>query len=141
MKSHLTAISRSKVSKPVEYLIQKNLLQGDILDYGCGYGYDALALGADFYDKYYYPEKPVRQYDTIICNYVLNVVSEDEELEILRDIQRLLKPNGRAYISVRRDKFTEGATGRQTYQRYSVPNLESVVLKSGSFQMYILCKV
>lgn len=140
-KSHRTAISRSRVSLPVQYLIDNDLLEGDILDYGCGYGYDALALGADFYDKYYYPVRPTRQYDVIVCNYVLNVVGPDEEREILKDIQSMLKPNGRAYISVRRDSFKEGTTKTGTYQRYSKPDLPSVVLRSGSFQMYTLCKV
>jgi hypothetical protein len=46
---------------------------------------------------------PRVQYDTIVCTYVLNVVPEEVQEQILETIRGLLKPEGRAYVSVRRD--------------------------------------
>ena len=76
---YLTAIKRTDLSVPTRYLLQHNLLKGKILDYGCGFGYDTDELknrGFDIqgYDYYYRPDYPEDKFDTIICNYVLNVL-------------------------------------------------------------------
>jgi 2-polyprenyl-3-methyl-5-hydroxy-6-metoxy-1,4-benzoquinol methylase len=137
-KAYLTAISRNKISKPVQFLKTEGLLKGTVLDYGCGRGFDAKAIKADAFDPHYFPEMPKKKYDTIICNYVLNVVDETVEKNIIKSIKKLLKKGGRAYISVRRDSFKEGINSKGTYQRYSYPNLTSFNKESGSYEMYLL---
>ena len=77
--SHLTAIEREYWSFPARYLWKNQLLQGKILDFGCGYGKDVEKLqqkGLDIqgYDPYYQPQYPQGTFDTIICGYVLNVL-------------------------------------------------------------------
>jgi len=42
--SHLTAIERTKLSFPTQWLISNNKLEGEILDFGCGFGYDVIDL-------------------------------------------------------------------------------------------------
>ena len=42
--SKLTAITRNKLSIPILYLHKKGLLNGSILDYGCGKGGDVKQL-------------------------------------------------------------------------------------------------
>ncbi len=42
--SHLTAIERTYLSFPAKYLFNQNLLQGEILDFGCGFGNDVKLL-------------------------------------------------------------------------------------------------
>ena len=37
---YLTAIRRKDLAGPVRYLLQRGLLKGRILDFGCGFGYD-----------------------------------------------------------------------------------------------------
>ena len=76
---YLTAIKRTDLSVPTRYLLQHDLLKGRILDFGCGFGYDTDELkNRDFdiigYDYYYRPNYPEGKFDTIICNYVLNVL-------------------------------------------------------------------
>lgn len=110
---HLTAKERTTVSFPTRWLKNNNLLKGDILDFGCGLGFDTDQLQKDGfniigYDNYYRPEYPNRQFDTIICNYVLNVLEPEEQAEVLMSISELLKPNGIAYFTVRRDLKSEG---------------------------------
>ncbi|QHG15988.1 HIT family protein [Nostoc sp. ATCC 53789] len=111
--SHLTAIERNYLSFPAQFLLNQNLLQGKILDFGCGLGNDVKILrqkGCDItgYDPYYFPEYPENKFDTIICFYVLNVLFTEEQTNVLMEISHLLKPGGKAYYAVRRDIKKEG---------------------------------
>ena len=77
MNSHKTAITRTKMSAPVKFLKGQGLLQGRTLDYGCGKGFDADVLQCSKYDPHFSPELPKGKFDTIICNYVLNVIESE----------------------------------------------------------------
>ncbi len=82
--SHFTAKKRDCISMPTRKLLDLGLLKGEILDYGCGYGKDVELLKAKGfnvtgYDAYYFKDLPIRKYDTIICNYVLNVILQEEQ--------------------------------------------------------------
>ncbi|MBW4425839.1 MAG: HIT domain-containing protein [Nostoc desertorum CM1-VF14] len=111
--SHLTAIERNYLSFPAQLLLNQNLLQGKILDFGCGFGNDVKVLrqkGCDItgYDPYYFPEYPDNKFDTIICFYVLNVLFPEQQANVLMEISHLLKPGGKAYYALRRDIKKEG---------------------------------
>lgn len=111
--SHLTAIDRTKLSSPAQFLVDKNLLQGRILDFGCGMGNDVKilqtrGLNITGYDPHYSPTYPDGKFDTIFCCYVLNVLMHEEQANVLMNIAHLLKPGGKAYYSVRRDLKKEG---------------------------------
>ena len=115
--SYKTAITRKALSVPTARLLKAGLLRGDILDYGAGKGFDARAIGASSYDPHFAPKKPATKFDTIICNYVLNVVDESTQSEIVSEILSHMKKDARAYITVRRDLPKQGAPGRGCYQR------------------------
>jgi len=111
--SHLTAIERIYLSFPARFLLDKNLFQGAILDFGCGLGNDVKLLqqkGFDItgYDPYYFPNYPTKKFDTIICFYVLNVLFPEEQANVMMEVSHLLKPGGKAYYAVRRDIKKEG---------------------------------
>ncbi|BAZ37232.1 hypothetical protein NIES4101_31530 [Calothrix sp. NIES-4101] len=111
--SHLTAIERVFLSSPAQFLLDKNLFIGNILDFGCGFGNDVKLLqkkGYDItaYDPYYFPQYPQAKFDTIICFYVLNVLFPEEQANVLMEVSYLLKPGGKAYFAVRRDIKKEG---------------------------------
>lgn len=111
--SHLTAIERSYLSFPAQFLLNNNLLQGKILDFGCGLGNDVKLLkekGFDVtgYDPYYFPEYPDDKFDTIICFYVLNVLFPEAQANVLMEVSHLFKPGGKVYYAVRRDLKREG---------------------------------
>lgn len=110
-----TAIKRNRLSKPVQ--IYKDKIISKSLDMGCGHGQDVQILqseGYDIlgYDKYFQQDTMILKentYDTVICNYVLNVIPYiDERLMVLHDINDLLKDTGKAYITVRpkREEYT-----------------------------------
>ena len=106
--SHLTAKERDKESWPTRWMFRKGLLSGEVLDFGSGDGTDAQYLrGKNLdcteYDPHYAPDYPAKRFDTIICNYVLNVLLPEEQADVLMSVSELLKPTGRAYFTVRRD--------------------------------------
>ena len=111
--SHLTVKERTKESFPTRILFERNCLKGKILDFGCGLGTDVTFLKQNGfevigYDKYYFPEFPQEKFDTIICNYVLNVLLPEEQTDVLMEVSHLLKPTGKAYFTVRRDVKKNG---------------------------------
>ena len=103
-KSHLTALSRTKPSTPVKWLVDNGYAKNSVLDYGCGKGFDADFYGFDRFDPYYHNFLPQKTYDTIICCYVLNVIdSEAERAETIKKVLSYLNPQGEAFFVVRND--------------------------------------
>lgn len=137
MGAHKTAIRRKAMSAPAKLLQSKGLIKGRVLDYGCGHGYDATALGADGYDPFWKPTEPQGLYDTILCTYVLNVIEDVEERRrVLDRIKNLLAPNGNAYVSVRNDTGElNGVTTLGSWQGLVTLDLP-VVVKNPRFVTY-----
>lgn len=162
-KSHLTAIVRKDLSLPTKFLLERGYLKEDLLDYGCGRGGDVLILrniyqinsfGYDpnleklgVYNKGLFDnnstlfKRAKDCYNTITCHYVLNVVLQSEEKDILKHIQSYLKPNGNAYITCRADyKNCNGWTSKGTFQRKVELQLPLVMWKKNSWKMWRLTK-
>jgi len=143
--SHLTAKERVYLSVPTSFLLEKNLLQGKVLDFGCGFGNDVKLLrqkGFDItgYDPYYFPQYPKEKFDTIICVYVLNVLFPEEQANVLMEVSHLLKPGGKAYYAVRRDIKREGfrehyVHKKPTYQCIVKLPFKSILLDE-SYEIY-----
>ena len=143
--NYLTAKERETLSFPAKLLMNKNLLVGDVLDFGCGFGKDVELLNAKGlnvvgYDKHYFPKYPTKKFDTIICFYVLNVLMQEEQALVLMEISQLLKPTGKAYFAVRRDLIYEGFRTHKihqkpTYQCNVVLNYKSI-FKNENCELY-----
>lgn len=142
---HLTAIKRTAISAPTRYLLQHNMLKGRILDYGCGFGFDTEDLkqkGFDIlgYDNYYRPSFPEGKFDTIICNYVLNVLEPYAQAEVLMNVSNLLVPNGTAFFAVRRDLTVEGFRLHTIHKQYTYQcNVRlpfTSLTRNNSFELY-----
>ncbi|NCS88672.1 MAG: HIT family protein [Ignavibacteria bacterium CG2_30_36_16] len=120
--SHLTAKERKYLSFPAKLLLNKKLLVGDVLDFGCGFGKDVEMLATKGikivgYDTHYFPTYPAKKFDTIICFYVLNVLMQEEQANVLMEVSQLLKPTGKAYFAVRRDLQYEGFRTHKVHQK------------------------
>lgn len=137
--AYKTAITRTKVSAPLRLLNENGLLNGRMLDYGCGKGFSADRLNMDKFDPFYYDDDINGQYDVITCNYVLNVLEHTEQAIVLYKLARYLKPKGVAYITVRRDVKVDGYTKKGTYQ-CNVELRLPVVFKQSGFCIYELTK-
>ena len=139
-----SAVHRMKPSLTIQWLKDKGLLVGEMLDYGCGKGLDADYFGMDKYDAYN-PDwcnislTTEKKYDTIVCNFVLNVLEPGEEIPLLENIQRLLKPNGNAYIIVLRH-YRKMASYKKNLQHYLVLSLESIRHIKQRYEIYKLTK-
>jgi len=143
--SHLTAKERQKMSYPTRVLFEKKLLNGRVLDFGCGYGKDVEELekkGVNIvgYDPLYFNTYPQENFDTIICVYVLNVLLPQAQARVLFEISQLLKVGGKAYFVVRRDVAYPGFRmhkihKEETYQCNVILPFRSL-LKTDSFEIY-----
>ena len=145
-KAHLTAITRKTLSKPMQYLVEQDLIKGNALDYGCGKGFDCDALGISGYDPFHRQTMsldmtPDRVFNTIACNYVLNVIPDEQERkDVIEQIKTLLTDDGIAYISVRNDvKELNGYTSKGTWQGHILLDLP-IVKKTSNFIMYKVTK-
>lgn len=143
-KSHLTAISRKTLPRPTKWLLGKNKVVGKVLDYGCGKCYAVNPAEWHSYDPYYFRAgiRVGKLFDTIICNYVLCVLPPAERLAVLQEIQRFLKPEGIAYISVRNDKPKQGwgLSSKGTYQGRVRKLPLPLLYKNSSWRTYTLTK-
>lgn len=142
---YLTAIKRKDLSVPTRYLLQHNLLQGRILDFGCGFGYDTDELkkrGFDIigYDYYYRPDYLEGKFDTIICNYVLNVLEPYAQAEVMMNVTNLLSSKGTAFFAVRRDLTEEGFRLHAIHKQYTYQcNVKlpfQSLMRNNSYELY-----
>ena len=146
-KSWRTAITRRSASLPVRWLHSKRLIGNTVLDFGCGKGKDIEYLNSmghltTGYDPHHRTLEDntyalLYHYDTVVCNYVLNVLPKDKQRDILFRIKSCLREGCCAYITVRRDITKEGYTSRGTFQRNVTLGLP-VVHKTSGYCIYKL---
>lgn len=134
------AIKRTSPSLAALTLLEAKLITGRVLDYGCGFGFDADRFAWTGYDPYYRNVQLEGNFDTIVCNYVLNALSRNNRTKVMRRIQELLVEDGSAYLTVPRDIPFEGKLGmNHSMQNYVVLNLPSVH-QDEKIQIYLLTK-
>lgn len=132
IQRHLTALSRSSLSAPVQMLIRHGLLRPGItfFDYGCGRGSDIFTLSSDGvyargWDPHYQPDATIAPADAVNLGFVINVIEDPaERIEAITKAFGLARtvmsigvmlyggnPPGKPY----RDGFL---TSRGTFQKY-----------------------
>ena len=121
-------MNRKNPSKASCILSKLNILSDDVLDFGCGYGFDAEYYKWDKFDPYYYDNYPTKNFINIICINVLNVVSKKIRNEIISNIQELLNDDGIAYLCVPRNVPKKGKYSgfERRPQNYVVLSLKSI---------------
>ena len=130
---HLTALSRSNLSAPMQCLARHGFLDGifSVFDYGCGKGDDirnltANAIPVSGWDPHYAADQPKQSADIVNLGFVINVIeSYQERLEALRGAYNLTQQvlvvsamlvNQNAF---RGQAFNDGViTQRNTFQKY-----------------------
>ncbi|WKJ92195.1 DNA phosphorothioation-associated putative methyltransferase [Methylomonas montana] len=130
---HLTALSRSNLSAPMQCLARHGFLGGSltVFDYGCGKGDDIRNLSANAipvsgWDPHYAPDQPKQAADIVNLGFVINVIENyQERLEALRGAYNLANQvlvisamlfNQNAFKG---QAFNDGViTQRNTFQKY-----------------------
>jgi SAM-dependent methyltransferase len=121
------AIRRETVSRTARFLEDRRLLRGRVLDYGCGFGFDADHFGWEAFDPHYRQKSPEGMFDTVVCNHVANMMTRRSRQELFQAIQGLLAPRGKAYLSVSRKIPKAGKVAmRKRIQNHVVLTLPSL---------------
>jgi len=121
------AVRRSSVSFGAAWLVNQNLMRGRVLDYGCGFGFDADHFGWEGFDPCYRQIELKGGYDTVICNHVLNMLTRSSRERVIENIRSLLTESGIAWLIVPRNIPETGkAALRKRIQNYVVFTLPSV---------------
>ncbi|MBF0232650.1 MAG: DNA phosphorothioation-associated putative methyltransferase [Desulfamplus sp.] len=134
IQRHKTAIARSNFSKPVQTIMEYELLTPDIsfFDYGCGQGDDIKALkkmgmDAEGWDPVFSPSSEKRSSDIVNLGFVINVIEEPmERVDVLHRAFDLTQKV--LVVSVMLAK-ANGDTGGQPYR-------DGVLTQKGTFQKY-----
>lgn len=93
VERHRTAISRARLSKPVQALLSSGFLSEDrsFFDYGCGKGDDisfltSTGFDAKGWDPAYRPDAPKTEADIVNLGFVLNVIeNSSERIRVLQE--------------------------------------------------------
>jgi hypothetical protein len=134
------AINRSTVSFAARWLVEHGFVRGRVLDYGCGFGFDADHFGWEAFDPWYRQREPTGEYDTIICNHVLNMLTRATRHQVIHTIQQKLAPRGKAWLILPRNIPVNGKVAmRKRIQNYVVFDLPSVYVDR-SLEIYRLGK-
>ncbi|RLC02740.1 MAG: hypothetical protein DRH90_13150 [Deltaproteobacteria bacterium] len=115
-KPENTAVSRKRISAPLEYILDRKYYLDkkyhSAFDYGCGRGKDFQWLKEEGYkiqawDPYHYPDsKPgsEEKFDLVLCTYVINTIENIEDRkEVIKDAWSYVAPGGFLLISTRTD--------------------------------------
>lgn len=132
IQRHLTALTRSNLSAPVQLLFRHGLLPPGtaIFDYGCGRGGDVAGLAANGFtahgwDPHFAADQPIFEADVVNLGFVVNVIEDPaERVDAMHKAFKLARrvmsigvmlygsdPPGRPF----RDGFL---TSRNTFQKY-----------------------
>jgi hypothetical protein len=121
------AIRRTTVSFGAAWLVEQGHVKGQVLDFGCGFGFDADHFGWNAFDPHYRQETLEGKYDTITCNHVLNMLTHKNRKQTICKIRELLTPDGNAFLIVPRNIPKIGKIAlRKRIQNYVVLTLPSI---------------
>jgi hypothetical protein len=133
---------RQHQSKSTTILKNLNLLQERVIDYGCGYGFDAILNGYEKYDPFYFDDMPDGLFTTVVNINVLSAVSSKIRSEIIENIQEILEPDGIGYLCVPRNLPKGGklAGYNRRPQNYIILIGLHTVYLDDEIEIYVLTK-
>jgi hypothetical protein len=132
------AVRRETLSTTALILAERGLARGRVLDYGCGFGFDADHFGWQAYDPHYRQKPPEGAFDVVVCNHVANMLTRSSRRQLFETLQGLLAPRGKAYVSTSRKIPVGGKIAmRKRIQNYVVLTLPSIH-RDGELEIYKL---
>lgn len=124
--SYLSTRNKRKPSKALMDMINAGVINGSVLDYGCGKGVDMDYLTifkpdtiVSGYDPVYFPILTNKKYDTIFCNNVINYIKDSKEIYLfLLKARKLLNNNGKLILIARSIAEVKGNVNRNDNWKY-----------------------
>jgi SAM-dependent methyltransferase len=106
----MIAKSKRKPSKALLQMAELGLINGKVLDFGCGQGVDLFYIEKlptvkliSGYDPIYSPQMPRQKFDTVFCNNVLNYIKRtNERIHLVETALRKVKKGGKLIITARK---------------------------------------
>lgn len=140
--SFLSAKNRPAPSKPLLDMLESGVVNGSILDYGCGKGADVDYLTIikpntmiAGYDPHYQPILPRLLFDTIFCAYVINYIRDRAIVDdMISTMKRKLSDDGRLILVARSIAEVNGNVKRNSSWKYDPDSGGYTSKKSGIFQ-------
>lgn len=121
------AVRRGTVSAGAAWLVDNGFVRGRVLDFGCGFGFDADQFGWDAYDPHYRQRVIEGSYDTVVCNHVLNMLTRQSRAAVVDRIRQILSSDGASFLIVPRNIPQRGKVAmRKRIQNYVVLELPTV---------------
>ena len=105
------AIRRSTVSFAAAWLVEQAYVRGRVLDYGCGFGFDADHYGWEAFDPYYRQRALEGKFETVVCNHVLNMLTRTSRERAMGEMQGLLSAEGAAFLDCAQEHSRRRKTG------------------------------
>lgn len=105
-----TVVHRKSLSRPVKTYLNSGLIARgwNILDFGCGKGFDCDELEYVGYDPFHRPEKLNKQFNVVMTNFVINVLDIDTRKKAIQEAYNYVIPDfGKLLIAVRSKKEIE----------------------------------
>lgn len=132
VQRHLTALTRTNLSAPVQLLLRHGLLDTTLtfFDYGCGRGGDVAGLASNGFsargwDPHFAPEQLIAEADAVNLGFVVNVIEDPaERIEAMHKAfalaRRVMSVSVMLYGGDLPGKpFRDGfITSRNTFQKY-----------------------
>ena len=139
-----TALGTSTVTSylKADDILKSDVPKGKTLDFGAGRGLGAKAIGADTYEPYVQSNPKYNQvnqiksnsYDKITSLNVLNTIEPEARKEAVKNIGRVLKPNGVAVISTRGKDVEEAKIKTKAKDGYIIGKGEQARFQKGFTQ-------
>ena len=134
VRRHKTAIVRYNLSKPIQTVLEYNLLKDgiDLFDYGCGRGDDVRALqnlgiNATGWDPVYKPEEKKPSADIVNLGFVLNTIEDEiERTSVLQE----------AYDLARKLLVVSAMIATSSTTTQGRPYRDGILTNRGTFQKY-----
>ncbi len=129
-----TAMNRKKSSTPIQYLKDEGMIKGKVLDYGCGMDVHEFNRFDPMYEPNY--DALSKKYDTVLCNYVFNVIPlMHNRFELLTLLKTLVSAKGKIYVSIFVNSMDREETKTSYQCSWKVDEWKEF------FSMYAKCKI
>jgi len=151
IKRETTAMHIQRASFPTRWAEEKKIIKSTVVDWGCGRGRDTnwlISLNYDVlsYDPFFKPSPSPQEIDfssvnTVLLNYVLNVIESDNERRtLLNDIYSYVYNGTILIVSARSEEEISSFASKSNWKRFNDGFLTSKKTFQKGYTLDELCE-